>query len=448
MTFWVLIAPDEPPPPARAIISTVTSPCWVHTGEIIQNRVDHQQVRSADFTTAIGGRVMHTRFVMVADGKGGQRIVELGWGTPQPRYAPAMGPSSTSYRLPGQGEVIQSQTPHLQSDGPTQIDNGRAVIRSQEWSQAQRSESGYHDIGPDPAERRAEAVPTRPVSDQAGKFESKAASSTALEVAHTPGVECMVDHTLVDLDVAAQRGWSWVRDGQLYALHACVPLLRFAEAHEREFRDYCGNVFGKDTATLTAIDSERSSIESLAFALQVRQDPEARSMKRAHRAECANAIGWFAHLCVETDRDKAVELARSRGDIAGIAVLYSKHKDEKDPSRQERAAKAKAARSAAKIESLAVATAVSLARSVVNSVDHHEITRLKAYLKDVVGIHPVVNVGVPTPDQEMGVLLQVGDTIFGPIRDKSISATVVAQLVTEHLQQELPQDGLATTNTV
>jgi hypothetical protein len=472
MVFWLLMVPGESPSPAWAIISTVTSPRWVLTGEITQKPEDHQQRTFGRFHTRNGGRVMQTRVVVRPDGKGGEHFVEVGLRTPQLQYAPAMVSGITSYRSLGQGEVIQSQTPHLQSDGPTQIDNGEAMTRSPEWSQPQPSESGHHDIEPDPAERRAEAVPTPPVRDQTGKSESTGASSTALEVGHAPEVERMVDHTLADLDDFARRGWYWFRNAQLYALHACVLLLRFAEAHEREFRAYCGKAFGQDAATVTEIDPARASIESLAFALQVRQDPKARNLKRAHRAGCANAIGWFAHLCVETDPNKAVELARSLGGIAGIAARYRKDKDEKDPSRQERTAKAKATRgarmnqsdvppsampvsdvptegSAAETESLSAASiAVALATSALNSSDNQEATQLLDHLKQNAGIRPLVNLVVPAQNQKIVVLLQVGDTIFGPIRDKSISATVVAQLVTEHLQQELPQDGLATTNTV
>src|SRR5262249_48659188 len=72
----------------------------------------------------------------------------------------------------------------------------------------------------------------------------------------------------------------------------------------------------------------------------------ARRLKRDQRAEYANGLGWFTHLCPESDPDRAVELARSLGGLAGIAALYRKHKDEKDPSRQRRIAKARATRSA------------------------------------------------------------------------------------------------------
>jgi hypothetical protein len=83
-----------------------------------------------------------------------------------------------------------------------------------------------------------------------------------------------------------------------------------------------------------------------------------------------------------------------------------------------------------------VSTAVALAGYALENVDHQRITQLLDYLKNVVGIRPLVNLGVPAPGQELVVLLQVGDTIFGPVRAKSISTTVVATLVTEHLQRD------------
>jgi hypothetical protein len=53
-------------------------------------------------------------------------------------------------------------------------------------------------------------------------------------------------------------------------------------------------------------------------------------------------------------------------------------------------------------------------------------------------IRPVANLVPPAPNEMTVVWLQVGETIFGPIRDKSICTTAAAQVVTEHLQQELP----------
>jgi hypothetical protein len=422
---------------------------------------------------------MRQRFALVPDGKGGNQIVELALGAPPPQHAPAMISDSIPYRSPGLGEILQSQAPdrqYLRRDERLEIGNGEAMTRQQPWPQPEPAESVHRAPESDPAEPRAETDQSRTMSLDTAELESAPADGGASELALAAEVECMVDHTLADLEAAAQRGWFWFRDAQLYALFACVPLRCFAEAHEHEFRAYCGNVLRKDATAPMVIDPARASIESLAFALQVRRDPDARSMKRPHRAECANAIGWFACLCHETDPDKAVERARSLGRITGIAALYRKYKDEKDPSRQERAVKAKAARNArgtsqreappnsvppslvgdvptegpaAKSESLsAAATAVALARSALNTVDYHQITQLLDHLKDKVGIRPVVNPVARAPDQMIVVLLRVGDTIFGPICDKSICATAVAQVVTEHLQQKLPQEGLPGTDAV
>jgi len=148
------------------------------------------------------------------------------------------------------------------------------------------------------------------------------------------------------LVATAQRDWWRFRDAQLYVLAAGAPLLHFAEAHEKMFREYCGRVLGEINLPQRVIDPARASLEALAFALQVWKDPDARSLTRAQRAEYASGLGWFAHLCSETDPDTAIALARSLGRLAGIAALYRKHKDEKDPSRQRRLAKARTTRSA------------------------------------------------------------------------------------------------------
>jgi hypothetical protein len=104
-------------------------------------------------------------------------------------------------------------------------------------------------------------------------------------------------------------------------------------------------VLGETNSPEGVIDPARASLETLAFALQVSNDPDAGSLTRSQRVEYASGLGWFAHLCPETDPDKAVTLARSRGRLSGIAALYREHKDEKDPSRQRRVAKARATRS-------------------------------------------------------------------------------------------------------
>jgi hypothetical protein len=184
------------------------------------------------------------------------------------------------------------------------------------------------------------------MSDNTGMLEPLSASNGAPAGALSPEVECRVDPTLVEFVAGAQRGWCRFRDAQLYVLAAAILLLRFAGAHKKEFRDYCRYVFRDIASPGTVIDPARASLETLVFMLQVLKDPAARRLKRDQRSEYANGLGWFAHLCPESDPDKAVELARSLGGLAGIAALYRKHKDEKDPSRQRRAAKSRATRSA------------------------------------------------------------------------------------------------------
>jgi len=184
------------------------------------------------------------------------------------------------------------------------------------------------------------------MNDDTGLVENRQMNEDTADATPSPGVECRVDPTIEELVAGAQRGWRRFRDAQLYVLVAAIPLLRFAEAHEKEFRDYCRNLFGEINSPGMVIDPARASLETLVFALQVLKDPDARRLTRTQRAEYGNGLGWFAHLCPESDPEKAVELVRSLGRLAGIAALYRNHKDEKDPNRQRRVAKSRATRSA------------------------------------------------------------------------------------------------------
>jgi hypothetical protein len=166
-----------------------------------------------------------------------------------------------------------------------------------------------------------------------GLAENPLRRENAADAAHPPLAECRVDPTLGELVATAQAGWWRFRDAQLHVLAAGAPLLHFAEAQEQVFRGYCRDVLKDVNSPRTMVDPARASLGTLAFAVQVWNDPDARSLTRAQRAEYASGLGWFAHICPETDPDKAVALARSLGRLAGIAALYRKHKDDKDPSR-------------------------------------------------------------------------------------------------------------------
>jgi hypothetical protein len=179
--------------------------------------------------------------------------------------------------------------------------------------------------------------------DDIGLVENPMRSENGTDAAHSQG-ECRADPTLTQLVETAQTGWRRLRAAELYVLAAGAPLLRFAEAQQKVFREYCGRVLRETNSPARVIDPARASLETLAFALQVSNDPDARTLTRSQRTEYASGLGWFAHLCTESDPDKAVELARSRGRLRGIAALYRKHKDEKDPSRQRRLARARAIR--------------------------------------------------------------------------------------------------------
>jgi hypothetical protein len=178
-----------------------------------------------------------------------------------------------------------------------------------------------------------------------GLDENALRNEGAADAAHAPLAECRTDPTLGELVATAQTGWWRFRDAQLHVLVAGAPLLHFAEAYEQVFRAYCRDVLKEIDSPRMVIDPARAALETLAFAVQVWNDPDARSLTRAQRAEYASGLGWFAHLSPETEPDKAVALARSLGRLAGIAALYRKHKDAADPSRQRRLGKARTTRS-------------------------------------------------------------------------------------------------------
>jgi hypothetical protein len=182
------------------------------------------------------------------------------------------------------------------------------------------------------------------MNDDIALVENPVRNENAADTAHSQ-CECRADPTLTKLVEAAQRGWCRLRATELYVLAAGAPLLQFAEAQPKAFREYCGRVLRETNSPERVIDPARASLETLTFALQVSNDPDAGSLTRSQRAEYASGLGWFAHLCLETDPDRAVALARSLGRVSGIAALYRKHKDEKDPSRQRRLAKARVTRS-------------------------------------------------------------------------------------------------------
>src|SRR5262249_46222958 len=184
------------------------------------------------------------------------------------------------------------------------------------------------------------------MNDDTGQIENPPANEGSADAARSPELECRVAPTFEQLVADAQRDWSRFLDAQLYVLAATIELLRFAEAHKKEFRDYCCNVFREINSPRKVIDPARASLESLVFVAAILKAPAARRLKRDQRDEYANGLGWFAHMCRESDAEKAVELARSLGGLTGIAALYRKHKDEKDPSRQRRVAKSRATRSA------------------------------------------------------------------------------------------------------
>jgi hypothetical protein len=134
-----------------------------------------------------------------------------------------------------------------------------------------------------------------------------------------------------------QAAWTKFRDAQLYAFHAAVPVLEFARAHEDDFRVYCQD------------RSLRGDLpETQVAELMIQNDPEAGAISGERRAEYGAAIGWFATrtLCPETDPEKAVQLAKQKGRIKGIAELYRNRKDAENPDAAAAKEKAKVTKAA------------------------------------------------------------------------------------------------------
>jgi hypothetical protein len=128
--------------------------------------------------------------------------------------------------------------------------------------------------------------------------------------------------TLDEIVKSMQAAWTKFRDAQLYALHAAVPGLEFARAKPDDFRVYCQDLSVKGDLPETQIAE-----------LLIQDDPDADAISRERRAEYGAAIGWFADrdLCPEAEADKAVQLAKRSGRIAGIAGAYRNHKDAEKP---------------------------------------------------------------------------------------------------------------------
>jgi hypothetical protein len=128
--------------------------------------------------------------------------------------------------------------------------------------------------------------------------------------------------TLDQIVKKMQAAWTKFRDAQLYAFHAAVPGLEFARANKDDFRVYCQDRSIKGDLPETQV-----------VELLVQDDPDADAISGERRAEYGAVIGWFATsaLCPERDADKAVQLAKQKGRIAGIARLYRNYKDAQNP---------------------------------------------------------------------------------------------------------------------
>jgi hypothetical protein len=149
--------------------------------------------------------------------------------------------------------------------------------------------------------------------------------------------QCKLELTLDRSVKNMQAAWGKSRESQLYALHAAVPVLELARANTEDFRVYCQD---------RSVRGDRPETQVVELMLQ--NDPDADAITRERRAEYGAAIGWFAirMLCPETDAEKAVELAKRKGRIKGIANLYRNHKDAQNPEAVAAKEKAKTTKAA------------------------------------------------------------------------------------------------------
>lgn len=171
------------------------------------------------------------------------------------------------------------------------------------------------------------------------------------------------ENTLDKLVSSAQNTWiTRVRDGQLYALYEGSKILKWARRNEENFLAYCHrNGISGDT------------LETRTVELILATDGDAEPISRERRAEYAACIGWFAdrELCPESEPDKAVELARQKSRITGIAKEYREKKDADNPKAKAAKLKGQAtkARGQGPGNGIRRAASAAAARDVVEQID-------------------------------------------------------------------------------
>jgi hypothetical protein len=204
--------------------------------------------------------------------------------------------------------------------------------------------------------------------------------------------------------------WTKFRDAQLYAFHAAVPVLEFARANEDDFRIYCQDRSVKGDLTETQVVD-----------LMIQTDPDGDAISRERRGEYGAAIGWFAdrNLCPETDAEKAIELARGKGSIKGIATAY-RDATTSEATKKQRAEAAQKARQT-KAERRAEKTASLPLEEVRKLFGADQIFALPNSLAGEFS-HTI-------PEAKFALFLSDGRSLLGPVLDDSLVREIAAILV-------------------
>jgi hypothetical protein len=219
-----------------------------------------------------------------------------------------------------------------------------------------------------------------------------------------------------------QTAWTTFRNAQLYAFHAAVPVLELAHANENDFRVYCQDRSVKGDLPETQV-----------VELLIQNDPEADAISRERRAEYGAAIGWFADrkLCRETHAEKAIELARGKGGIKGIATAY-RDATTSDATKKQRAEAAQKARQ----------TKAERRTDKTESLPLEEVRKLFGAEQIFTLPNSLANeFSDAIPEAGFALFLSDGKSLLGPVLDDSLVRQIAAILVNRRETAMVPVAG-------
>jgi hypothetical protein len=207
-----------------------------------------------------------------------------------------------------------------------------------------------------------------------------------------------------------QAAWTKFRAAQLYAFHAAAPVLEFARTDQGDFRVYCQDRSVKGDLAETQV-----------VELLIQTDPDGDVISRERRGEYGAAIGWFADrkLCPETDAEKAIELARGKGGIKGIASAY-RDATTPDATKRQRAEAAQKARQ----------TKAERRGENITSLPLEEVRKLFGAEQIFALPNSLANeFSDAIPEAGFALFLSDGKSLLGPILDDSLVRQIAAILV-------------------